>query len=211
MRGILTAKSPSRRGARASGAAVEGYRLLCRVRDRTFCVLTRRAFAEFGSRSVLKLPVRLQGEARIAVGDDVYVGAGSWLHVLGEPTGPVAISIGSGTAIAGSCVLSAVSSIRIGDAVLIARNVYISDHSHAFDDVGVPVLSQGITRVAPVEVGDGVWLGQNVVVGPGIRIGCGAVVGANSVVLADVADHSVVVGAPARVVRTLGPKHPSAG
>jgi acetyltransferase-like isoleucine patch superfamily enzyme len=44
-----------------------------------------------------------------------------------------------------------------------------------------------------------------VVVGPGVRIGRGAVVGANSVVLEDVPDHSVAVGAPARVVRSFEP------
>jgi acetyltransferase-like isoleucine patch superfamily enzyme len=205
MPNIVTPTRASGPGKRASRAAVDGYRLVCRIRDRAFCVLTRGAFASFGPRSIIKLPLRLQGEARIAVGDDVYVGAGSWLQVLGDPTGPVAISIGGGTGISGSCVLSAASSIRIGDAVLIARNVYIADHSHAYADVGVPVLAQGITSVAPVEIEDGAWLGQNVVVGPGVRIGTGAVVGANSVVLSDVPDYSVAVGAPARVVRTFAP------
>jgi acetyltransferase-like isoleucine patch superfamily enzyme len=81
--------------------------------------------------------------------------------------------------------------------------VYVADHSHAFADTTRAVLDQGIDRVAPVEIGDGAWLGENVVVGPGVRIGRGAVVGANSVVLDDVPDHSVAVGAPARVVRTL--------
>ena len=71
---------------------------------------------------------------------------------------------------------------------------------HAFDDRTRAVLDQGITRVGPVEIGDGAWLGQNVVVGPGVRVGKGAVVGANSVVLEDVPDFEVAVGAPARVV-----------
>ena len=84
-----------------------------------------------------------------------------------------------------------------------ARGVYIADHSHAFADTARPVLEQGITGVAPVEIGDGAWLGENVVVGPGVRVGRGAVVGANSVVLADVPDFAVAVGAPARVVRQL--------
>jgi acetyltransferase-like isoleucine patch superfamily enzyme len=71
---------------------------------------------------------------------------------------------------------------------------------HAFDDRTRAILDQGITRVAPVEIGDGAWLGQNVVIGPGVRVGRGAVVGANSVVLHDVPDFEVAVGAPARVV-----------
>ncbi len=84
-----------------------------------------------------------------------------------------------------------------------ARNVYIADHMHAFEDIQLPVLAQGITEVGAVEIGDGAWLGQNVVVGPGVRIGRGAVVGANSVVLADVPDHTVAVGAPAATVSLL--------
>ena len=154
----------------------------------------------FRRKSVLQLPIRFSGERRIAIGSDVFVGAGSWLQVLDETPGPVALAIGDGTSVAGSCVLSAAESVRLGRKVLLARNVYIADHMHAFDDRARAVLEQGITRVGPVEICDGAWLGQNVVVRPGVRVGRGAVVGANSVVLADVPDHEVAVGAPARVV-----------
>jgi lipopolysaccharide O-acetyltransferase len=179
------------------------YRGSLRARAKVFSLLAGGAFAEFGARSVIEPPVRLQGEARIAVGDDVFVGAQSWLQVLDGPDRHVALAIGDGTSIAGSCVLSAAMSVRLGRKVLLARNVYISDHSHAFADTSRAVLDQGITKVEPVEIGDGAWLGQNVVVGPGVRIGRGAVVGANSVVLEDVPDYAVAVGAPARVVREL--------
>ena len=98
-------------------------------------------------------------------------------------------------------MLSAASPIRLGRKVLLARNVYISDHIHAYEDATTAVLDQGVTRVEPVEIEDGAWLGQNVVVCPGVRIGRGAVVGANSVVLDDVPAFSLAVGTPARVVR----------
>ena len=123
------------------------------------------------------------------------------------------IWIGDGTSIVGSCVISAALSVRVGREVLIAQNVYIADHMHAFENVEIAVLKQGIARVAAVEIGDGAWLGQNVVVGPGVRIGQGAVVGSNSVVLSDVPDFTVAVGTPARVLRTFGrdPVEDSAG
>jgi lipopolysaccharide O-acetyltransferase len=185
---------------RGGGAALSAYRFLVRARDKAFCVLVGGAFAEFGPRSVLQLPIRISGESRIAIGSDVFVGAGSWLQVLDEAVDDVVVSIGDGTSISGSCVLSGVRSVRLGKKVLLARNVYIADHMHAFDDSARAVLEQGITRVGPVEIGDGAWLGQNVVVGPGVRIGRSAVIGANSVVLDDVPDHAVAVGAPARVL-----------
>lgn len=197
--------------ASLSSLGADAYRLWTRARDRAFAVAVRPAFASFGAKSVVQLPVRLTGESHVEVGRDVFVGAGSWLQVifdererLGEPR----LAIGDGTSIAGSCVLSAAHSVTIGRRVLMARNVYVADHGHAFADAPTPVLDQGIRDVRPVEIGDGAWLGQNVFVGPGVRIGRGAVVGAGSVVLDDVPDYSVAVGAPARVVRSFGPLEP---
>ena len=175
--------------------------LLGRSRGKAFSLLSAGAFASFGARSVLQTPIRLQGFGRIAIGDDVFVGSGSWLHVLADDSGEVALSIGSGTSFAGNCVLSAASSIHVGEKVLFARNVYVSDHIHAYDDPDRAVIEQGVTRIESVVIGDGAWLGQNVVVCPGVRIGTGAVIGANSVVRDDVPDYSLAVGAPARVVR----------
>ena len=186
---------------RASRLTLGGYAAVIRARDKAFCLASRHAFSSYGRRSVLQLPVRLRGTQRIAIGDDVFVGAGSWIQVIGNDDGPPAISIGSGTSISGFCFLSAVSSIRLGRAVLLARNVYVADHRHAYDDPALPVLAQGLTRIGPVEIQDGAWLGQNVVIGPGVTVGRGAVIGANSVVIDDVPAYAVAVGAPARVVR----------
>jgi lipopolysaccharide O-acetyltransferase len=150
---------------------------------------------------VLEPPIRLGGEERISIGEDVRVGPGSWLQTLEGPGYEGRLEIGSGTRIVGACVLSAATSVRLGAKVLLARNVYISDHRHAYGDPTRAVLDQGITRLEPVVIGDGAWLGQNVVVCPGVTIGRGAVVGANAVVLQDVPDYAVAVGAPATVVR----------
>lgn len=182
---------------------VAAYRGWSRARGKAFSLLASGGFASFGPKSVLQPPIRLAGEERIAIGSGVFVGPGSWLHVYGDGD-DIALEIGDGTSIVGACVLSAASSVRLGRRVLIARNAYISDHRHAFTDTARAVLDQGIDDVRPVEIGDGAWLGENVVVGPGVTIGRGAVIGANAVVLSDVPDHSVAVGAPARVVRSFG-------
>jgi len=187
----------------AGRAALGAYRLAVRVRAKGFSVLSSGAFESFGSRSVLQPPIRVGGEHRIAVGSDVFVGAGAWLQVLAGPNGEGHIEIGDGTSLAGGCVLSSAASVRLGRRVLFARNVYVADHRHAFADGTRAVLDQGIEQVAAVTIGDGAWLGENVVVGPGVSIGHGAVVGANAVVLADVPERAVAVGAPARVVRRL--------
>jgi acetyltransferase-like isoleucine patch superfamily enzyme len=175
------------------------YRLWRRASAKGFSLLVGRSFASFGRSTVVEPPLRLVGEERIDVGANVFVGAGSWLQALGSGR----IEIGDGCSFAGSVTLSAAASIRVGRRVLMARNVYVSDHSHEFADPDRAILDQGLTQVAPVVIDDGAWLGQNVVIGPGVRIGRGAVVGANSVVRDDVPDRAVAVGAPARVVRQL--------
>lgn len=185
---------------------LSAWRASHRARTKAFTTLAAGGFASFGARNALERPLRLGGEGRIAIGSDVFVGAGSWLQVLDEPGGDhVALEIGDGVSIAGGCVLSAASSVRLGRRVLIARNVYISDHIHAYDDTTTAVLDQGIARVEPVEIGDGAWLGENVIVCPGVRIGRGAVVGGNAVVIDDVPDFALAVGVPARVVRSFAP------
>ena len=55
----------------------------------------------------------------------------------------------------------------------------------------------------PVVVASGVWLGGGVIVCPGVTIGAASVVGAGSVVTRDVPANVVVVGNPARILRSI--------
>jgi acetyltransferase-like isoleucine patch superfamily enzyme len=186
--------------ARLGSRFLTAHAFLQRARGKAFSVLASGGFAAFGHGTVIQLPVRLDGARRIALGDGVFVGAGSWLHVEGAGE-HVVLEVGDGTSIVGDCVLSAVCEVRLGRRVLLARNVYIADHGHAFADLDRAVLDQGLDRIAPVRIGDGAWLGQNVVVCPGVTIGAGAVVGANSVVTRDVPAGAVAAGVPARLLR----------
>ncbi len=182
------------------------YRGLIRARSKCFSLLVAGAFANFGKKTVLVPPVRLAGEHRITIGDNVFIGSGSWLQTIpNEDDSSIAISIGSGTSIAGACVISAVKRVTIEEDVLLARNVYISDHMHRHTSTAVSILHQGLDKIQPVRIRSGAWLGQNVVVCPGVTVGTNAVVGANSVVTRDVPDFAVAVGSPARVVKVCSP------
>jgi acetyltransferase-like isoleucine patch superfamily enzyme len=144
----------------------------------------------------------VSGEKRIWIGKNVGIGAGSWLNAIpdGDNASP-AITMGDGTGLAGLCVISAVREVVLEENVLLARYVYISDHIHRYDLANVPILAQGVSKIRPVRVCVGAWLGQNVVVCPGVTIGRGAVIGANSVVNRDIPEFTVAGGAPARVVK----------
>ena len=175
-----------------------------RVRAKLFSLLVGSSFKSFGRASVIVPPVRLAGTQAIVIGDGVYIGSDSWLQAIDPAPNAAAITIGDGTSMSGHCVVSSARSISIGKKVLFARNVYVSDHIHAYVDTQHAVLDQGLDRIDPVQIGDGAWLGQNVVVCPGVTIGPGAVVGANAVVVDDIPGYCVAVGAPARVVKEFG-------
>ena len=187
---------------------LDAFRTWERLRNKGFTLLCAGSFRRLGRRTVLSLPIRLGGEARIALGHGVFIGPNSWLEALDTPDQPAsetAISIGDGTSVAGFCTITAVREVVLEPEVLVGRYVHISDHSHRFSAREAAVKNQGITKVAPVRIGTGAWIGQGAVICPGVTIGRNAVIGANSVVRADVGDHCVAAGAPARIIRQHPP------
>jgi acetyltransferase-like isoleucine patch superfamily enzyme len=181
------------------------YRFQKRLIAKLFSILCSRSFSGFGRHSVITPPLRITGEKHIRVGSNVFLGADCWLQVLSRENncGDV-IEINDRTSIVGSVVISAVEKIVIEESVLIAKNVYIADHMHNFESVGIPVKDQGVSRIGAVCIKSGAWIGQNVLVGPGVTIGKGAVIGANSVVTSDIPDYVTAAGAPAKVIRKFG-------
>ncbi|HSB85693.1 MAG TPA: acyltransferase, partial [Ilumatobacteraceae bacterium] len=102
--------------------------------------------------------------------------------------------IGKGTGIVGHL------SIEIGNDVWTGQHVYITDQNHGYEDISRPISQQTMPE-QPVVIGDGSWIGHGSVVLPGARIGRHVTIGANSVVVGELPDYSVAVGAPARVIR----------
>ena len=173
-----------------------------RLRDAAFSAIASSGFESFGKGSRICLPFRVGNAQHISIGSQVLIGAGSFLMVPVADAPSPAIVIGDRVRM-NQTAITAVESVIIGEAVGIARGVYISDHSHGFQEPGVAIRDQPLGKVAPVHIGAGAWIGQNAVIMPGVTIGEGAVVGANSVVRDDVPARCVAVGAPARVIRQL--------
>lgn len=85
---------------------------------------------------------------------------------------------------------------RIGDNVTFASGVVLAARYYE--------IEPGQTQSFPV-VDDGATIGAHAVLVGGVRVGKNAMVGANSVVLADVPDNTVVLGVPARRVGMRDP------
>jgi len=139
----------------------------------------------------------------ISIGDNVTIGRNAELFVHPEDreTKEAIIEIGDNVHIGTYNIIGARSKIVIEENVLLGPYVLIGDHSHAYENIEVPIKFQGVTDPRPVRIGRDGWIGANVFVLPSVTIGRHVVIGANSVVNRDIPPYSVAVGAPARVIK----------
>ena len=155
---------------------------------------------KIGSGSKLISPM-LSGSKRIFIGKKVYVRKNTWLAA--EPvTGDqqCRLVIGDGTYVGNFCHFYSSSLIEIGEKVLFADKVYVSDNLHSYNNIHLPVIEQPIRQLSPVTIGSGAWIGENVCI-IGCTIGRNAVIGANAVVTTNIPDYCVAVGAPAKIIK----------
>jgi lipopolysaccharide O-acetyltransferase len=157
---------------------------------------------------LVRRPFYIRGKRWIRIGSDFTTGPGVRLDAisLGAGSEPVLI-IGCDVQFNDYVHIAAISSVTIGDRVLIASKVFITDHNHgvyrgpvAQSNPLVPPAQRGLTA-APVNVKDDVWIGEFVAVLPGVTIGEGSIIGTMSVVTHDVPPYSIAIGNPARVVK----------
>lgn len=183
-----------------------GVRALSEVVHRIF-VLWRLTFANltiFCFWRPLPLSTIIYGRLRIlhwpcrfSIGPRGRLGDGLYLATSRTST----ITAGADVTINLGCVMVAMDSITIGNRVAIAEYVTIRDQEHRFAK-GMGVRDQGYT-VAPVEIGDNVWIGRGVYIGPGSRIGANSIVGANSLVRGMFPEGVLIAGTPAVVKKRL--------
>lgn len=109
---------------------------------------------------------------------------------------------GNGVVIGERCRISVVNSLNIGKNVLISPDVYITDCDHAYENIKIPVMEQGVVnRQNKVSIGDDSYIGIHAVIVGNVSIGKHCVVGANSVVTKDIPDYCVVAGVPAKIIK----------
>lgn len=124
---------------------------------------------------------------------------------LSEQADIYTLEIGNDVQINDSCHIAAVEKVVIGDNVLIASRVFISDHDHGGSTLEElhchpsdrPLMS------APVYIDNDVWIGEGVTILKGVTIGKNAVIGAGAVVTKDIPAYTVAAGIPAKVIKDL--------
>jgi acetyltransferase-like isoleucine patch superfamily enzyme len=132
---------------------------------------------------------------RIGAGSTLLMGL--YLYIRGRSqSGRRGITIGHHTIINQKVCLDGRGGLTIGNYVDISSGAWILTDSHDMNDPLFPEI------LAPVNIGDHVWIGSRATILPGVTIGKGAVVAAGAVVTRDVEPFVVVAGVPARPIGT---------
>jgi sugar O-acyltransferase (sialic acid O-acetyltransferase NeuD family) len=152
----------------------------------------------------IALPLFTPAHRLSALTDAIRLGF-SRVETIIDPTSAVARSatIGRGVYANASCTIAGAASL--GDYTLVNRSASIGHHTRLGDIVSI---GPGAILTGSIRVGRGAVIGAGAVILPELEIGANAMVGAGSVVTQSVPAQCLVVGNPARVVRTDLPELP---
>jgi acetyltransferase-like isoleucine patch superfamily enzyme len=162
---------------------------------------------------LIRRPVFIRGRNFIHLGESLTTGVSLRLDALVffGPADQALLHFGSNVQLNDYVHIAAAKRVIIGNNVLIASKVFISDHDHGnysgdgdHDTPEQPPVSRRL-QCSEVVIEDNVWLGEMVSVLPGSHIGYGAVIGAGSVVKGRIPPRSIAVGVPAKVIKQFNP------
>jgi maltose O-acetyltransferase len=140
----------------------------CRIRG----VLYKPFLKKCGRNFQVALYVKLEHLDGIEVGDDVYIGHGSWISGL-----------------RGGLILE--------DNVMLGPYVCMVSSNHTFKN-GSARFSDGVGGV--IRIGKGTWIAAGTIVTAGVTVGRSCLLAAGAVVTRDVPDMTVVGGVPAKEI-----------
>lgn len=165
-------------------------------------------FKKVGRDVKCSFPVYLRGPEYLAIGNDFFSLARlrieAYDNYLGETFTPEII-IGNNVKINFDCHIGCINKILIGDNVLIASKVFITDHYHGSSDNisnSSPAL-RGLFSKGPVIIEENVWIGEGVAIMPNVTIGKNSIIGANAVVTKSIPSNSIVGGVPAVIIKRV--------
>jgi len=160
----------------------------------------------YPSARIIRSPYYIRGRQFSRIGKGFTTGVGLRLDCF-PINQQICLEIGKDVQLNDYVHIGAINSIKIGDNVLIASKVFITDHNHGsygfMDSHSNPKTypQDRVLSSAPVVIEDEVWIGEFVSVLMGVTIGKGSVIGSMSLVSKDIPPYSIAVGIPAKVIK----------
>ncbi len=161
----------------------------------------------FWNARIIRFPFDIRGKKFISVDKGFTTGRGCRLEAYPEDKKTKTLIIGENVQLNDYVHITAMEKVCIGNNVLMASKIYISDCTHGFyegsdrdSSPDVPPMDREY-HTAPVEIKDNAWIGESVSILPGVTIGKGSIIGANAVVSRSIPDFCIAVGIPAKPIK----------
>ena len=156
---------------------------------------------------LFRFPIVIRGREFIDFGEGLTTGVGCRFDCFSERKGEIKLKFGKDIQLNDYVHIVSMDEVTIGDNVLIASHVFISDNSHGSykgdnndSSPEIPPTERQYST-SPVKIGKNCWIGEGVVIMPGVEIGEGCVIGAHSIVNKSIPPKTIAVGAPAKVIK----------
>ena len=182
-------------------------------KNRLYSEILRRSFHQCGNEFYISSPANIIGPSYITIGNNFYCFARLRLEAYDFNNGTKfnpKIVIGNNVTINYDCHIGCVNEINIGNNVLIASKVFITDHFHGDTSIESLEQSPGVRSIlskGKVITEDNVWIGEGVAIMPNVKIGKNSVIGANAVVTTSFPPYSIIAGVPARLIKSVKANH----
>lgn len=156
---------------------------------------------------LFRFPIDIRGRKYIDFGHRLTTGRNCRMDVFKNSKIEKTLIFGNNVQLNDYVHIVAMDNITIGDNVLMASHVFISDNSHGCykgcDNDSNPMVppTKRDYYTAPISIGNNSWIGEGVIIMPGVTIGEGCVIGAHSVVSRNIPNYSIAVGSPAKVIK----------
>lgn len=147
----------------------------CKVRGKMYSFFLKKCGANFQ----VALRVKLEHLRNIEVGNDVYIGYGSWISGLR-------------------------GGIELHDEVMLGPYVKMISSNHTFNN-GSARFAQGVG--GRIVIGRGTWIASGVVITAGTEIGQSCLLAAGSIVTKNIPEDSIVAGIPGKVIGKVSEKY----
>jgi acetyltransferase-like isoleucine patch superfamily enzyme len=185
------------------------FNILSFLFDIIYSGFIKSSFGYSGSNFVTKFPFYVIGGKKITIGNNFSSFRRNRIEVFGkildnDYSGK--LIIGDNFSMNDDCHIACINKITIGNDVLFASKIFITDHLHGktnLNSLFLPPRLRPLFSKGEVIIKDNVWVGEGVVILPGVTISENCIIGANSVVTKSFPRNSVIGGNPAKVIRTI--------
>jgi len=182
----------------------EQYTIFGIIKIIWFIILTKLLFRPA---RIIRFPFDIKGKKCIRWGGGFTTGRGCRIEAYPVNKKKVIIEFGKNVQINDYVHITAMEHIKIGNNVLMASKIYISDCTHGVysgiqehSNPDIPPMERPYV-CKPVVIEDNVWIGEFVSILPGVTIGRGSIIGANSVVTKSMPPYVIAVGNPAKIIK----------